>query len=111
MCGCVGDSLRSVKLARFLARTRGDPGGGEDVRGDKLVKQALELAVGEADAVEGFELVAEVLFQRGAVADVVTVGVFETAQLLDKRVLDALLFKNESLGNRALGIAALRRHG
>ena len=45
-------------------------GGGEDVRGDDLVEQTLELAVGQRDAVQGLELLAEVLLQRGAVADV-----------------------------------------
>jgi hypothetical protein len=35
-----------------------------------LVEQALEFAVGQVDAVERLELLAEVGFQRGAVADV-----------------------------------------
>ena len=50
--------------------------GGEDVRGDDLVQQAGEFRVGEADAVEGFELFAEVGFQRGTVGDVRAVFVF-----------------------------------
>ena len=54
-------------------------GGGEDIRGDDLVEQAGELAVGEVDAVEGLELLAEVLLQRGAVADVRAVFVFEAS--------------------------------
>ena len=41
-----------------------------DVGRDDLVEQALELAVGEGDAIQGFELLAEVCFKRGAVADV-----------------------------------------
>ena len=59
-------------------------GGGEDVGGDDLVEQALELAVGQADAVECLELLAEVRFKRGAVADVRAVLVLQAAKLLDK---------------------------
>ena len=51
--------------------------GGEDIRGDDLVEQAGELGIGEADAVEGFELFAEVFLQRGAVGDVRAVFVFQ----------------------------------
>jgi len=50
--------------------------GGEDVLGDDLVKKALEFAVGELDAVEVLEVLAEVAFEGGAVADVRAVGVF-----------------------------------
>lgn len=59
-------------------------GGGEDVGGDDLVEEALELAVGEFDAVEGFEVPPEVLFERGAVADVGTEGVLEGLQLVEE---------------------------
>ena len=54
-------------------------GGGEDVGRDDLVEQALELGVGEADAVERLELLAEVLLQRGAVADVRAIFVLKVA--------------------------------
>jgi hypothetical protein len=39
-------------------------GGGEDIRGDDLIQQAGELGIGEADAVQGLELLAEVLPAR-----------------------------------------------
>jgi hypothetical protein len=65
-----------------------EPGrGGEDVGGDDLVEEALEFAVGEPDAVEGLEVVAEVGFEGGAVANVRAMGVFirpECAALPEK---------------------------
>ena len=67
---------RAVVAGEAVAFAQG-AGGGEDVGGDDLVEQALELAVGERDAVERLELLAEVLLQRGAVADVRAVGVFK----------------------------------
>lgn len=51
--------------------------GGEDIGSDDLIEKALEFAVGELDAVEGLEVVAEVAFQGGTVADIGAVGVFE----------------------------------
>jgi hypothetical protein len=42
------------------------------------------------NAVERLEVLAEVGFQRGAVADVRAVGVFEVAQFLDQGLLDFL---------------------
>ncbi len=53
---------RAVVAGEAVALAQGT-GGGEDIRRDDLVEQALELAVGERDAVEGFELLAEVLLQ------------------------------------------------
>ena len=55
---------------------------------DDLRQQAVELVVGEGDAVESLELLAEVALEGGAVADVVAVGVFEVTQSPDE-----LLFK------------------
>ena len=40
-------------------------GSSEDIGGDDLVEQTGELGIGEADAVQGFELLAKVLLQRG----------------------------------------------
>ena len=59
-----------------------------DIRRDHAVEQALEFAVGELDAVKRLELLAEIGFQRGAVANVRPIGVFEVAQLGDKIKLD-----------------------
>ena len=59
-------------------------GGGEDVGGDDLFEEALELAFREIDAVEGFKFLAEVLLQSRAVANVLAVFVFEATELLDE---------------------------
>jgi hypothetical protein len=76
-------ALEAVALAQML-------GGGEDVGGNDGIEQAGEFAVGEMDAVERLEVLAEVGFQRGAVADVLTVGVFEIAQFFDQGLFDFL---------------------
>lgn len=65
-------------------------GGGEHVRGDDALQQTCEFGVGEMNAVERLEVLAEISFQRGTVADVRAVGVFEIAQLLDQNLLDFL---------------------
>ena len=75
-------------------------GGGEDIGRDDLFKQAGELGVGEADAVEGLELFAEVGLEGGAVVDVGADGVFEVAELLNEQVLDVLLPHDEFPGFR-----------
>jgi hypothetical protein len=62
--------------------------GGEDIRGDDLIQQPLKLAIGERDAIERLEVLPEVLFQRGAVTDVVPQGVLQTFQLFDQRLFD-----------------------
>ena len=59
-----------------------------------LLQQALELGIGQVDAVEGLELLAEVLFQRGAVADVGTVGVFEVFKFRNQLSLDVTLCRH-----------------
>ena len=66
-------------------------GGGEDIGTDDPVEQAGELGIGQAAAVEGLELLAEVFLQRGAVGDVAAVIVFEFLELADEAVFDALL--------------------
>ena len=62
----------------------------EHVRRDDLVQQAGEFAVGQLDAVQGLELLAEVALQGGAVANVSTVFILETLQLADETVFDLL---------------------
>src|SRR5690606_33964692 len=52
--------------------------GGEDVGGDDLVQQASKLGMGQADSVELRELLAEVLFERGAVPDIGAVFVLQS---------------------------------
>ena len=54
-------------------------GGGEDVRGDDFFKEARKFAGSKGDAVQGFELLAEVLLESRAVANVLAVFVFEAA--------------------------------
>ena len=44
---------------------------------DDLVEESLELAVGEFDTIQGFELFPEVRFKRGSIVDVGAIFVFE----------------------------------
>ena len=85
-------------------------GGREDVGGDNFFEQAGELGIGEADAVEGLEFLAEVLLQAGAVANVRAVCVFEADELLNEAVLESLLPEHEALGSRGR-VAVIRRRG
>jgi hypothetical protein len=71
--------------------------GGEDIGSDDLVEQAGELGVGEADAVQGFEFLAEIGFQRGAVGDVWAVFVFELLERADEAVFDGV-FPDDGAG-------------
>ncbi|SMH65925.1 protein of unknown function [Acidithiobacillus ferrivorans] len=66
-------------------------GGGENIRSDDLIQQAGELGIGEADAVERFKVLAEIGLQRGAVADVIAIVVFEVLQGADEAVFDGVL--------------------
>ena len=67
-----------------------DLGGSENVGGDDLVEEAGELAISEADAVEGIEFLAEILLKGGAVADVRAILVFQTEELFDEIFLKLL---------------------
>ena len=78
---CAIVALEGVDAAQGL-------GGVVNVRCDDAIEQALEFAVGEFDAIERLELLAEIGLQAGAVADVGAVGVFEFAQLGDQIELD-----------------------
>jgi hypothetical protein len=60
---------RAVVAGEAVALAQG-AGSGEDIGGDDFLKKALKFAVGQADAVERLEFLAEVLLQRGAVANV-----------------------------------------
>ena len=82
-------------------------GGGEDIGRDDLVEQAGELAIGEVDAVEGLELLAEVLLQRGAVADVGAVFVLEALELADEAVFDAVF--SDDRGRGIVGLVVVVR--
>jgi hypothetical protein len=86
-------------------------GGGEDIRRDDLVQQAGELAISEADAVEGLEPLTEVRLQGSAVTKVLAEGVFEAAELFNEPVLEALLVENEVLGCWGRVGAVRGRHG
>ena len=63
----------------------------------RSAEQVGELAVGEADAVEGLEFLAEVLLQRGAVGDVLAVVVSEAEQIPDEGGLDGVFPDNGTL--------------
>ena len=58
--------------------------------GDDAIQQTGEFAVSEMNAVERLKVLAEVTFQRGTVADVRAVGVFEIAQFLNQGLFDFL---------------------
>ncbi len=53
------------------------PGGLVHIRCDDLVEEPLELTISECDAIQGFELFPEVLFQRGSITDVGAIFVLE----------------------------------
>ena len=61
---------------------------GKDVRRDDLFEQPGEFLVGKLDTVELLELVAEVGFKRGPIADIRTRGVLKVAKLGDQALLD-----------------------
>jgi hypothetical protein len=86
-----GVGKRGSVIAGEIVSLAQDARGGEDVGGDELVEEALELAVGQLDAVEGFEFLAEVRLQRCSVVDVAPVGVLQRAQPFDEFRLDVLL--------------------
>ena len=66
-------------------------GSGEHVGGDDFVQQAGEFAIGQANAVQGLELLAEVALQCSAVADVVAVLILQVLELADETVFNLLL--------------------
>ena len=53
------------------------PGGFVNVRGDDLIEESLELAVGECDTIQRVEPFPEVCFKRGSITDVGAIFVFE----------------------------------
>jgi hypothetical protein len=67
-------------------------GSGVDIRGDDFIQKPGELGFGQFDAVESFELLAEVLFQCGAIADVVAKLVLQVLKLANEAVFDVLFF-------------------
>lgn len=69
-------------------------GGLKDIGADDLIAQAGELGIGERNAIEGFELLAEVLLERGLVADVGAIGVFQRQELVDQFLLDLGFFQS-----------------
>lgn len=65
-------------------------GGGVDIGSDNGIEEAGELGIGEVNAVEGLEVLAEIDFEGGAVVDIGAVGVAEILEFLDEIVLDVL---------------------
>ncbi len=51
-------------------------GGRENVWVDDFFEKALKFPVGQLDAIESLELITEILLQRGAIANILTVFVF-----------------------------------
>jgi hypothetical protein len=90
-----GETVDGSRSVRAAVKTSGS---------DDFVEQALELAVGEGDAVEGLELLAEVALQGGAVVDVLPDGVFQIPELPDKGPLNVHFLHGGGLGAGALTI-------
>jgi len=67
-------------------------GSGKNVGCNDLLQQPVKLAVNEVDAVQALEMLAEVLLQRSAVADVRAVCVFEVGQLSDQILFNLVFF-------------------
>ena len=59
-------------------------GGGVDVGGDDFFEEALEFAIGQADAIETFKFLSEILLQAGAVTDVSTIFVLQITKCVDE---------------------------
>jgi hypothetical protein len=76
-----GEIERSAVVAGEAAALAQRSGGGEHVRANDFFEQAGKFALCERYAVQGLELGAEVLLQRCAVANVLTVFVFQAAEL------------------------------
>ena len=92
---------RAVVAGEGVAIAQGARGG-EDIRGNDLLEQALEFAIREADAVKGLELFPEIRLQRSAVANIGTVYVFETTELINKVRLNMFLPDNHTFGFQGL---------
>lgn len=68
-------------------------GSGKNVRGDDFFQQAREFRIRKMNAIECLKFLAEVGFQRGAVADVWAVFVFEFLQGANEAGFDVFLPK------------------
>jgi len=79
-------------------------GGLEGIGIDDFIAQAGEFRIGEADMVERLELAAEVLFQRGLVADVGAAGVFELFELVDEALFDVVFFQGHPVNSIRLSL-------
>src|SRR5690606_17281681 len=78
-------ALKAVALTQVL-------GSSKDIRGDDGLEQACEFGIGEMNSIERLEVLAKVLLQSGAVADIRTIGVLQIFQLGDQILLD-LVFR------------------
>ena len=63
-------ALEGIAMAKVF-------GAGENIRVDDVIEQAGKLVIGESDAVERLELLAEILLQCLTVVDVGAMAVFE----------------------------------
>ena len=88
-------ALEGIAMAKVF-------GAGENIRADDLIEQAGKLVIGESDAVERLELLAEILLQCLTVVDVRTVAVFEFFQLPDQPFFDLLFFCHSQMRSPAI---------
>jgi hypothetical protein len=77
---------RGAVIAGEAAAVAERVGSGENVGGDNFIEQAFEFAIRQVNMVERFELLAEVLLQRGPVPDVCAIFVLQTLKLLNELV-------------------------
>jgi len=92
----VGETIGAVAIADDEELDEAEEGSGVTVAGIVLVlgdflHEPGEPEIGEVDAVEGFEFLPEVFFQRGAVADVRTVFVLQALELANETGFEMLL--------------------
>ncbi len=88
-------ALEGVAMAKVF-------GAGENIQADDLIEQAGKLVIGESDAVERLELLAEILLQCLTVVDVGAVAVFEFFQLFDQPLFDLLFFCHGQMRSPAI---------
>ena len=79
-----GEIERSSVIAGEAVALAQRTGGGENVRGNDFFEKPGKFAGSQSDAVQGFELCAEVLLQSRSVANVLTIFVFQAAEFLDE---------------------------
>lgn len=82
---------RRAVIAREVVPLAERAGSRENVRRDDFVKKPLELAIGQSDSIQLFELSPEVCFQGGSVPNIRAILIFQVAQLGDQILFEVSL--------------------